>query len=334
MLKVLDGTNWQGYFDNSADEVTSAQGAANIAKRFRDLGVPVMFWTVPRGLSDATLEQEIRLSREVIDASRHLIDGFVLDTEPYDYFWEGTPDRARQLVRALRGRGTTIWVAPDARPWHLGGSMQAFCEEAEGIMPQAYWRTFQGNCPYYVQAGYQCPGITAEFLARVTREVFRKFNKKIGIIGQGDASAADWRTFNEVSEKNGTEVMAVWRQGVTPDDVIAELGRTSGGEEEDMGYTDEKFAEAKAYTDRQDNQLKVVLAALGKDTFDLLAASRALQAIAVNHERRIIALSPASPTDMSELLEIKENLARYTETTDNIVARLQAMKVALDALDD
>ncbi len=224
LIKVLDGNEWMSTFDKSPEAITDAGRAANVAQWFAERGVPVALWSVPKGLSDEGLDDEMARTAGVITQARDHIEAFVLDVEPYDHFWQGSEAQARQFVQGLRGKGVPIVVAPDARPWHLHGSMHAFCQEADGIVPQAYWRTFEGNETYYRDAGHDVGRITAAFMAEVTHTVFEPYGKDTYIIGQGDAPVAEWQDFLEAAAERFTGV-TVWRQGVTPDDVRGFLGK-------------------------------------------------------------------------------------------------------------
>ena len=233
IIKVLDGVNYQATFDHHPDAIDSPMKAATIARRFEEAGVPCSFWVNPRGVQDVSYE-----ARAILETDRAWRPrAWYLDTEPYEQFWEGTPDEARRLVQAIKGYSkanhadglaATVIAAPDARPWAINDSMAAFCEEADAIAPQCYWRTFESNGSYYARYGFPPPpeGVTANFvLATAYRFFTDRFHKPVLPIFQGDSDAVETKQAQDVVHFVGGLGLSVWRAGVTNDDVIQQLAQ-------------------------------------------------------------------------------------------------------------
>lgn len=233
IVKVLDGVNYQATFDHHPDAIDSPKKAATVARRFEEAGVPCSFWVNPRGVQDVSYE-----ARAILETDRAWRPrAWYFDVEPYQQFWEGTPDQARRLIQAVKGYSkvnhadglaATVIAAPDARPWAINDSMAAFCQEADAIAPQCYWRTFETNGTYYARYGFPPgpEGVTANFvLATAYRFFTDNFHKPVLPILQGDSNGAETKQAQDVVQYVGGLGLSVWRAGVTNDEVVQQLSR-------------------------------------------------------------------------------------------------------------
>lgn len=227
IVKVLQGVHFMSDFDRHPDSIDSPRKAQAIRDRFEQAGVPCSFWSVPTGETDIQFEAKATL--EVINQARPRT--WYLDVEPYQSFWQGTPDAASTLVRAIQGysaaadayhRPLTVVAAPDGRPWAMNDSITAFCQQADAVAPQCYWRTFADNGKMYQAYGYDPfanggPGVTPNFTITAALKFFDRFKKPILPVFQGDSSADELRQAIDVVEYLKLLGYSVWRLGVVPD---------------------------------------------------------------------------------------------------------------------
>jgi LysM repeat protein len=225
LLKTHDGVKWMAEYDKSPYAVSGPAQVATLAKYYEQSGVPFHAWAVIHG-SDPL--GEARMAADVLAAGARSL---FLDVEPSSGFWVGTPADALTFGRELRrlqpnGR---IILSLDPRPWMLKDvPVKEFASFSDEIAPQQYWRTFNTPANYrrFQESGYPVPaeGITPEFLLAVSKKVFEPLGRPLLHVGQGATPEKDeWRRFIDGAYGGGSDIVSVWRYGVTSTDVFNTL---------------------------------------------------------------------------------------------------------------
>jgi hypothetical protein len=216
IFKTHDGTNWMERYDRSPDAITGPAQVARLASHFEQAGIPFHAWCVVQGEDPV---REAAMCAEALDAGAR---GIFLDLEPSDgsNYWQGRPHDAYVFGEELRRLKPDAWVtlAPDVRPWQAPAvPLAEFMSFSNAVAPQSYWETFDGptNHRYLRQHGYQVTpeGFTPELVVDVALGTFQQFGRPIQPIGQGAASADDWRRFVSAAESRGMQPLSLWRYG-------------------------------------------------------------------------------------------------------------------------
>jgi len=115
ILKTHKGTDWMAHDDNSPDAVTGPEQVRVLAQYFETRGVPFHAYAVVTGVDPA---REAQMAAEVLAAGARSI---FLDLEPWQGYWQGTPEDARlfgEELRRLQPDGIVVTVV-EPRPWAL-----------------------------------------------------------------------------------------------------------------------------------------------------------------------------------------------------------------------
>jgi hypothetical protein len=232
ILKTHDGVDWMSRWDPSPDAVTGPQRVAELAQLFESAGVPFHAWAVVEGRDPI---REAQMASEVLTAGARSL---TLDLEPWQAFWEGTPETARIFGEELRRLqpSATIITSIDPRPWTLDDiPLAEFAAFSNGLAPTIYWETFDSapNRAGYAESGYIPPEEKAapEFFLDASADALRPYGLPIQPVGQGDSDAGRWARFVDRAAAIGLPGVSVWRYGVMGPEVRTLLGhRTPSGQ--------------------------------------------------------------------------------------------------------
>jgi LysM repeat protein len=175
------------------------------------------------------------MAAEVLAASARSL---TLDLEPWQAFWEGTPETARVFGEELRRLQpyAKIITSIDPRPWTLNDiPINEFVAFSNALAPTIYWETFDSpqNRAEYAQSGYPPPEEKAapEFFLDATADALRPYGLPVQPVGQGNSDTGRWARFVDHATAIGLPNVSVWRYGVVGQDVRALLGeRTPSGQ--------------------------------------------------------------------------------------------------------
>lgn len=232
ILKTHDGTDWMSTYDPAADAVTGPGQVAKLAAYFEANGVPFHAWAVVKGVDPI---KEAQMAADTLAAGARSL---YLDLEPWQAFWQGTPDSARVFGAELRRLqpDATIVTVVDARPWTLNHvPLAEFASFSNAIAPLVYWQTFDSpeNRQGYAQAGWPPPPgeMTPEFVLDVSAAALQRYGLGVRPVGQGSSDQARWTRFLDHATAIGMPELSVWRYGVVRPDVWSLLGeRTPSGQ--------------------------------------------------------------------------------------------------------
>ncbi|HLF71969.1 MAG TPA: LysM peptidoglycan-binding domain-containing protein [Dehalococcoidia bacterium] len=228
VLKTHDGLQWMSEYDKSSFAVSGPAQVGVLANYFETAGVPFHVWAVVQGVDPI---REARMAADVLAAGARSI---YLDVEPHSGFWRGTAADAQTFGNELRRLqpNAHIVLSLDPRPWIIERvPMAQFASFSSEIAPQQYWKTFDTSANYekYGLSGYAVGpgGMTPEFLIGVTSAIYGKYGLPITHVGQGSTTdPAEWSRFIDNAYASGSNIVSVWRYGVTPDSILGILRDT------------------------------------------------------------------------------------------------------------
>lgn len=217
LLKTHDGVEWMSRYDKSAFAVSGPAQVSTLSNYYEDAGVPFHAWAVVKGVDPI---REARMAAEVLAAGARSL---FLDLEPHSGFWRGTPADAVAYGNELRRLAPDAWIVTsmDPRPWAIAQTpMAEFAAFSNELAPQQYWRTFDtaGNHRRYAETGFPVPpeGMSPQFLNWVSHQVLGHYGLPISPAGQGHVdNSAEWYGFIDHAYEMGTQVLSVWRYGVS-----------------------------------------------------------------------------------------------------------------------
>ncbi len=217
ILKTHTGTSWMADDDNSPDAVSGPEQVRILAQYFETRGVPFHAYTVVRGIDP---RREAEMAAEVLAAGARSI---FIDLEPWNGYWQGTPEAANLFGQELRRLQPTANVVTtvEPRPWALERlPMAEFASFSNALAPLIYWETFntQPNVDRFQAYGWPPgpDGITPEFLLDVSVGLLQQYNLPIQPLGQGASPDMDaWTRFLDYASQLGIPDISVWRHGVT-----------------------------------------------------------------------------------------------------------------------
>ena len=217
ILKTHKGTDWMAHDDNSPDAVTGPEQVRVLAQYFETRGVPFHAYAVVTGVDPA---REAQMAAEVLAAGARSI---FLDLEPWQGYWQGTPEAASLFGRELRRlqpNGVVV-IAIEPRPWALDRlPLAEFAAFSDALAPLIYWETFNTapNLERFEASGWPPgpDGITPEFLLDVSAHLLQPYNLPIQPVGQGSSTDMNaWARFLDYAAQSGMPDVSVWRHGVT-----------------------------------------------------------------------------------------------------------------------
>ncbi len=225
VMKTHDGVSWMNEYDSSRYAVSGGPQVATLVKYFEDGGVPVHAWCVVKG--DDPL-REARMAAEVLASGARSL---WLDIEPHAGFWRGSPRDALSFGSELRRLqpNAHVILSLDPRPWLLTRlPLNEFLSFSNEIAPQNYWRTFDTPANYarFTESGFPVGpgGMTPEFLIDVTNRTLSGYGLPITHVGQGATpEPEEWRRFIDGAYNGGSQIVTVWRFGVTNNGVFGVL---------------------------------------------------------------------------------------------------------------
>lgn len=228
ILKTHDGTDWMSRYDISSDAVSGPEKVASLARYFEEQGVAFHAWAVVKGVDPA---QEAAMAAQVLNAGARSL---FLDLEPWQGFWQGTPEGALafgQELRRLRPDANIVAVM-DPRPWLLDDVPVAqFASFSNALAPMLYWDSFDSpaNIEGYAASGWPPPGgvMSPEFLLDVTASVLQPYGLPVLPVGQGASGPDEFKRFADHAAAIGAPGVSVWRYGVTAAGVWPMLGPRS-----------------------------------------------------------------------------------------------------------
>jgi len=215
IIKVADGTNWQGNFDNSEMAIKGVDDIAEWVSVLELYGLELHIFVVPKGINTT---DEANLFASVANVEG--VQSLILDVESTMGFWEGTEADVTALMAILRSQLNNpnfhIGLAIDPRPQHY-----------EAIFPNA-WRPYVNSVhPYlYWSLFRQIPEDTIQ----VVWETWGDYGLPIIPILQGDAPISEQQVaFNQLTDAPLNVVgMTWWRAGVINDyEVINQISITN-----------------------------------------------------------------------------------------------------------
>jgi LysM repeat protein len=225
VLKTHDGQQWMSEYDKSPYAVSGPAQLAVLANYYETAGVPFHAWCVVHGTEPL---REAKMAADVLNAGARSI---YLDVEPHSGFWRGTPADAVAFGKELRRLAPNgmVSLSVDPRPWMISRlPMREFADFSDEISPQQYWRTFNTPANYerFAETGFPVPpeGVTPEFLYAVSDQVLTPLGRPLSHVGQGATpDANEWRRFIDLSFARGSNMVTVWRYGVTTPEVLRVL---------------------------------------------------------------------------------------------------------------
>ena len=221
ILKTHTGTDWMSTQDPSYHAVSGPLQVAVLAGYFEKYGVPFHTYCVVQGLDP---QKEAEMCAQVIGSGSRSI---FVDLEPYDGYYQGTPQSALAFGQEFRRRqpdGNLI-LCVEPRPWQVSRvPLAEFASFSQGIAPMCYWETFSSDENVRLFQEHGLPpgpdGITPEFLLDVCGSMFGGYGLPIQPIGQGASTNHDaWVHFVSHTYALGMGPVSVWRYGVAADHV-------------------------------------------------------------------------------------------------------------------
>jgi hypothetical protein len=221
LLKTHDGTDWMSRWDRSMHGVSGPQQVAKLVDYFESSGVPFHAWFVAEGLNP---EREAEMCAEVLSAGAR---SMTVDLEPFDGFWQGSPESALAFGREFRRLQplAAFFVCVDPRPWIARGTPVAeFASFSQGFLPMTYWDTFRApdNPQLFAENGFPPGdgGVSPQFVLDVTSSVLSPYGLPVWPIGDGSSTNSDeWRSFVSHARDLSMQSVSVWRHGITDENV-------------------------------------------------------------------------------------------------------------------
>jgi LysM repeat protein len=230
ILKTHDGTSWMSRYDPTPNTVDGPAAVEGWARFFEDGGVPFHAWALVKGRNP---QREAEMAAEVLAAGARSL---FVDLEAHAGFWEGTTEDAELYGQVLRQRQPNgrVSTSIDARPWEIDRiPLREFAAFTDEISPQLYWGAFadSANARRYAElsGGPVTPEqITPSFVVETSMARLTDFGLPIHPIGDGTVPDTDnWSEFIDRSYTTvNSDVVSVWRYGVTSSDVLALLRDT------------------------------------------------------------------------------------------------------------
>ncbi|MDI6858096.1 MAG: twin-arginine translocation signal domain-containing protein [Dehalococcoidia bacterium] len=220
ILKTHTGTQWMSTQDTSPYAVTGPVQVAVLADYFESYGIPFHTYCVLHGVDPV---REAEMCADVASAGARSV---IVDLEPYDGYWRGTPEGAIAFGQEFRRRqpGGVLHLCVEPRPWQLSRVPAAeFASFSQAVVPMVYWESFNTaeNVRLFQQHGFPPgpEGVTPEFLLDVTQSVLGGYGLPIIPIGQGASTIEKWKRFVVRASQLGMSSVSAWRYGVTNPDV-------------------------------------------------------------------------------------------------------------------
>lgn len=198
-VKVGDGNEWQGNFDEGDMAVNGPDDVGRWVQALNAVGLEFHAWVVLKGV-DTAGEADIIVKTANVSGVKSVI----LDVEPYVGYWEVGPEPIRPLMTTVRGgvpQGFHIGIAVDPRAAHY---KSIFPDEwypfVDSVHPMSYWVTFR-----------RTPANTLE----ETYRVWGGYGKPLIPILQGTATIADQKTaINLATTQYNAKSLSWWRYGI------------------------------------------------------------------------------------------------------------------------
>jgi hypothetical protein len=216
ILKTHTGTQWMSAQDSSPYAVTGPVQVAVLASYFESYGIPFHTYCVLHGLDPI---REAEMCADVIGAGARSV---IVDLEPYEGYWQGTPQGALAFGGEFRRRQPdgVLHLCVEPRPWQLSRVPAAeFASFSQGIAPMVYWESFNSaeNVRLFQSHGFPPgpEGVTPEFVLDVSKSLLDKYGLPIAPIGQGASNHDAWVRFMVRAAQLGIGSVSVWRYGVT-----------------------------------------------------------------------------------------------------------------------
>jgi len=217
ILKTHKGTHWMAEEDDSPQAVSGPDQVSSLAQYFETRGVPFHAYAVVQGIDP---QREAEMAAQVLAAGARSL---FLDLEPWQGYWQGTPEAASVFGQELRRLqpGAFVVTTVEPRPWSLERlPLAEFASFSDALAPLIYWETFnsQPNIDRFEASGFSpgADGITPEFLLDVSVDLLQPYNLPIRPVGQGASPDMDaWSRFLDYASQLGMPGGSVWRYGVT-----------------------------------------------------------------------------------------------------------------------
>lgn len=232
ILKTHDGLQWTAAADTTSGAIGGVDDVRYYADFFEARGVPFHAWAVIRGIDPL---KEAEMAAAVLAAGARSL---VLDIEPWEGYWLGSPEDALAYGKRLRQLqpDATVVTAVEPRPWALKRlPMAEFASFSDGLAPLDYWETFASpqNVELFEEYGFPPGdgGVTPEFLLDVSATLLGPYGLPIYPVGQGASEdTGKWTRFLDHAGSLGMSSVSVWRHGVTAPGVYDTLdGRRGSG---------------------------------------------------------------------------------------------------------
>ena len=140
MIKAINGTRWQGTGRSDPKAVTGIRRLEEWVNSLTLNGLDAHVWGVPRGKTPQSLEEEI--ARYIRIAEIPNVKSILYDIEPYEHYWEGTPELARHFAKTIREsvrEDLHIGLITDARHRNnFPRILDPFAPYIESIHPMIY----------------------------------------------------------------------------------------------------------------------------------------------------------------------------------------------------
>jgi murein DD-endopeptidase MepM/ murein hydrolase activator NlpD len=166
-VKTSNDVRWQGAIDTKAAmEINGPADITNWANKLAAAGLELHTWCVVTG-GDVAGE-----AAKIIDACKAPgVKSMVIDVEPHDGYWKGTPAQINQLMNTVRtalGPRFHIGISVDPRsPYYSKIYPDSWRPYVNSVHPQVYWE-LMGRTPedvlnetYLVWGNYGLPIIPA-----------------------------------------------------------------------------------------------------------------------------------------------------------------------------
>lgn len=204
IVKVVDGENWQGAFDNGDMAINGVDDIARWVMVLEEHGLELHIWAVPEGVN-ITAETELLASAANVDGVQSLI----LDVEPYTGYWSGGQESVEPFMTSLREQITDpdfhIGLMIDPRPQNYDAIFpDEWRDYVDSIHPLVYWSTFR-----------QIPEDTLQ----VMWETWGGYGLPIIPVFQGDAPLNEQQAaLNKITDENwNIRGVSWWRLGAIED---------------------------------------------------------------------------------------------------------------------
>jgi hypothetical protein len=204
IIKVADGTTWQGVFDNSELAINGTDDVAEWVSVLETQGLELHIWAVPKGV-DTSAEADLLAS--VVNVAG--VKSLILDVEPYTGFWEGSESDVTAFMAILREKIAN----PD---FHISISVDPRSQHYEAIFPEA-WRPFIDSV--HVQLFWTAFRQIPEDTIQVAWETWGDYGLPLIPILQSDAPLSEQQVaFNNLTDTPlNVAGMTWWRAGTISD---------------------------------------------------------------------------------------------------------------------